>query len=99
MAKETPIDMLSTVDLFSGFTKKELGKIHDSAKEVHFPAGHAIVSEGESGVGFHMILQGKASVTVGGQLRTHLGPGDYFGEIALIDRGARSASVTADTDV
>lgn len=99
MAKENPIDMLSSVDLFSSLTKKELGKIHSTCKEVHFPAGHAIVSEGESGVGFHMILEGKASVTIGGQVRANLDPGDYFGEIAIIDSGPRSASVTADTDV
>src|SRR6266542_4402029 len=99
MAKENPLDMLSSVDLFSGLSKKELGKIHNTSKEVHFPAGHAIVNEGESGVGFHMILEGKASVTVGGQVRGSLGPGDYFGEIAIIDSGLRSASVTADTDV
>jgi CRP/FNR family cyclic AMP-dependent transcriptional regulator len=98
MAKES-LDMLSSVNLFSGLTKKELGQIHDTAKEVHFPAGRTIVAQGESGVGFHMILEGKASVTVGDEVRTHLGAGDYFGEIAIIDSGPRSASVKADTDV
>jgi CRP-like cAMP-binding protein len=99
MASKTPIDMLAQVDLFSVLTKKELAEIHNAGKEVSFPAGRVIVSEGESGVGFHLILQGKAKVTVGDRLRTNLGPGDYFGEIAIIDNGTRSATVTADTEV
>ena len=99
MANASPLDMLAKVDLFNGLSKKELQKCHDAGKEVHFAAGHAIVSEGEQGVGFHMILEGRAVVTVGDQVRTHLGPGDYFGEIAIIDSGPRSASVKAETDV
>jgi len=99
MASKTPVDMLSEVDLFSVLTKKELNKIHDAGKEVSFPAGRTIVSEGENGVGFHLILKGKAKVTVNNRLRTNLGAGDYFGEMAIIDRGTRSATVTAETDV
>jgi CRP/FNR family cyclic AMP-dependent transcriptional regulator len=99
MANESAVDLLSKVDLFSALTQNELAMVADAGKEVHFTAGHAIVSEGEQGVGFHMIREGKASVTVGGQARSNLGPGDYFGEIAIIDNGPRSASVTADTDV
>jgi CRP/FNR family transcriptional regulator, cyclic AMP receptor protein len=99
MSNETPLDLLAKVDLFSDLSKKELAKVHDAGKEVHFASGRAIVTEGEEGVGFHMILEGKAAVTVGGQVRGHLGPGDYFGEIAIIDSGPRSASVTAESDV
>jgi CRP-like cAMP-binding protein len=99
MAATTPVDMLSKVDLFTVLTKKEVKKIHDAGKEVTFRAGRTIVTEGESGVGFHLILEGKAKVTVNGRLRATLGPGDYFGEMAIIDRGPRSASVTAEGDV
>ena len=99
MASKTPVDMLSEVDLFTVLTKKELTKIHDAGKEVSFPAGRTIVTEGENGVGFHLILKGKAKVTVNNRLRSNLGPGDYCGEMAIIDRGTRSATVTADTDV
>lgn len=99
MAAKTPVDMLSAVDLFTVLTKKEVKKIHDAGKEVTFHAGRTIVSEGESAVGFHLILQGKANVTVNGILRATLGPGDYFGEMAIIDRGPRSATVTAETEV
>lgn len=99
MATTTPVDMLAKVDLFTVLTKKEVKKIHDAGKEVTFRAGRTIVTEGESGVGFHLILEGKAKVTVNGRLRATLGAGDYFGEMAIIDRGPRSASVTAEGDV
>lgn len=99
MASTTPIDMLASVDLFTVLTKKEIKKIHDTGKEVTFRAGRTIVSEGETGVGFHLILKGKAKVTVNNRMRTTLGAGDYFGEMAIIDRGTRSATVTADSDV
>ena len=99
MTAKTPVDMLAAVELFNVLSKKEVKKIHDTAKEVSFPAGRKIVSEGETGVGFHLILKGKAKVTVNGRLRATLGPGDYFGEMAIIDRGPRSATVAADTDV
>lgn len=99
MAAKTPVDMLAEVEIFSVLTKKEVNKIHDAGKEVSFHAGRTIVAEGETGVGFHLILKGKAKVTVNGRLRATLGPGDYFGEMAIIDRGPRSATVTADTDI
>jgi CRP/FNR family transcriptional regulator, cyclic AMP receptor protein len=99
MTTTTPVDMLASVDLFTVLTKKEVKKIHDTGKEVSFRAGRTIVSEGETGVGFHLILNGKAKVTVNGRLRATLGAGDYFGEMAIIDRGPRSATVTADSDV
>ncbi len=99
MAAKTPIDMLAAVDLFNVLSKKEIKKIHETGKEVSFPAGRTIVSEGETGVGFHLILKGKAKVSVNGRLRAKLGPGDYFGEMAIIDRGPRSATVIADTEV
>jgi len=99
MAAKTPVDMLAAVDLFTVLTKKEVKKIHDAGKEVSFHAGRTIVSEGETAVGFHLILKGQAKVTVNGRLRANLGPGDYFGEMAIIDRGPRSATVTAATDM
>src|SRR5439155_8016328 len=61
--------------------------------------GQSIAVEGEGGVGFFVIESGTAMVSVGGELRRTLGPGDHFGEIALISKAARSATVTAETPV
>ena len=61
--------------------------------------GETIAVEGEQGVGFFVIESGTARVTVGGEERRTLGPGDYFGEIALISKARRSATVTAETPV
>jgi CRP-like cAMP-binding protein len=103
MAKATktrdPVVLLAKVSLFDGLSRKELQTIQRSAKEVNFPAGRTIVSEGATGIGFHMIVTGKAKVTLKGRTRATLGAGDYFGEMSLIDRGPRSATVTAATDV
>ena len=64
-----------------------------------YSAGDTIASEGSGGAGFFVIGEGTAKVTVHGDDRATLGPGDYFGEIALIDEGARTATVTAETDM
>ncbi|MCW2965647.1 MAG: cyclic nucleotide-binding protein, partial [Actinomycetia bacterium] len=64
-----------------------------------FSAGQEITSEGGGGVGFFIIEDGEALVSVGGEERRTLGSGDYFGEIALIDEGPRSSTITAKTDV
>jgi CRP-like cAMP-binding protein len=60
---------------------------------------HTITKEGTGGAAFFVIESGQATVSVGGQQRSTLSEGDYFGEIALIDEGARSATVTADTEL
>jgi CRP-like cAMP-binding protein len=64
-------------------------------KERTFNEGDTISTEGQSGIGFFIIDEGEAAVSVGGEERTTLGHGDYFGEIALIDDGARTATITA----
>jgi CRP/FNR family transcriptional regulator, cyclic AMP receptor protein len=99
MAKDNRADLLGCVPLFEGLTRRELGHVINASKEVEFPAGRTIVSEGDPGTAFHMILKGKARVTVRGRTKTKLGPGDYFGEMSLIDRGKRSATVVAETPV
>jgi CRP-like cAMP-binding protein len=58
-----------------------------------------VTKEGAGAAGFFVIVEGNATVSVGGEVRATLGPGDYFGEIALIDEGTRSASITAATDI
>jgi CRP-like cAMP-binding protein len=96
---EQRIELLRRVPLFADLDKKELGGIANSLKERTFRAGETITSEGESAVGFFVIQDGDAKVTVGGQERGRLGPGDYFGEIALIAQKGRTATVIAETDV
>jgi CRP-like cAMP-binding protein len=96
MASEVA-DLLKQVPLFSDLDGKELEHIANAMKQRTFQAGQEIAVEGESAVGFFVIEDGQAKVTVHGEERRTLGPGDYFGEIALITQGARTATVTADT--
>ena len=85
--------------LFQGLPESELRSIAKQMKTVNHPAGHEIVVRGENGVGFMVILDGTVTVsTIQGKART-LGPGDSFGEMALLDQEGRSASIKADTDV
>ena len=88
------IEILEGVPLFESLSKHQLRKLANLATEVEHPAGHVVVKQGRQGVGFHVILSGGARVTVGGRTRRVLAAGDFFGELALIDRGLRSATVT-----
>jgi len=87
------------VPLFSGLESRDLERIANSFKERTYSAGDTIASEGQGGAGFFVIAEGTATVTVHDQDRGKLGPGGYFGEIALLDEGARTATVTAETDM
>jgi CRP/FNR family transcriptional regulator, cyclic AMP receptor protein len=99
MADRETVDMLKQVPLFSDLDNRELDSIAQSMKRRQFSAGQEIAREGETGVGFFVIQDGNAKVTVHGEERRRLGPGDYFGEIALIAQSARTASVTAESDL
>lgn len=96
MAKNS-LQMLGSVGLFEGLSKKELTQVYRQAREGEFSAGDVIVTEGETGVGFHLILSGRAKVLAGKRTISSLGPGDFFGELSLIDRGPRTATVVANT--
>ena len=99
MPRKTLKELLGDVSLFEGLSKQDLTKIEKLGKEVEFPKGKTIVTEGEDGVGFHLILEGKAAVIVNGRKRSTMGPGTWFGELSLIDRGPRTATVTTETPV
>jgi CRP-like cAMP-binding protein len=94
-----PVELLKKIPLFSGLEGRELQTLAQSFKERTFEAGHNVATEGTGGVGFFIIGEGEAAVTVHGEERATLGPGQYFGEVALIDEGARSATIVAKTDL
>jgi CRP/FNR family cyclic AMP-dependent transcriptional regulator len=99
MPRKSLTELLGSVSLFEGLTKRELAQIEKLGKEVNFPPDKTIVTEGENGVGFHLILEGKAKVVIGNRKRSTMGPGEWFGELSLIDRGPRTATVTTETPV
>src|SRR5262245_39738609 len=86
---------LKQVPLFANLSDKDLDRILEVAKEVNFDDGHRVVEEDAQAVGFHLIMEGNATINVHGKDVSTFGPGDYFGEMSIIDGKARSASVTA----
>jgi CRP/FNR family transcriptional regulator, cyclic AMP receptor protein len=90
---------LRSAKLFKGLPEKELKAIEKELKVITHPAGHDIIVKGGSGVGFMIITEGKVTVTTAQGKKRSLGPGDSFGEMALLDHQGRSASIKADTDV
>jgi CRP/FNR family cyclic AMP-dependent transcriptional regulator len=94
-----PVDVLQGVRLFADLDRREVEQIARLFKERSFPAGEAIIREGTGGAAFYVIESGEVTVTIGGETRATLGPGDYFGEIALLDEGPRIATVTAATEL
>jgi CRP/FNR family transcriptional regulator, cyclic AMP receptor protein len=95
----TPQEVLAKVPLFSMLSKRELAKLATNAHDRTFPAGTVVTEQEQTGVTFGVIVDGQAVVTVHGKPARTLGPGDYFGEMALIDHSYRSATITAETDL
>jgi CRP/FNR family transcriptional regulator, cyclic AMP receptor protein len=93
------LDALASIPLFRHLSQKRLLRVLDSTQKIEFTAGEVIVTEGERGKGFFVIERGTATVTVDGIERATLAPGAYFGEVAVIDGGPRTATVTAATRV
>jgi CRP-like cAMP-binding protein len=94
MDQAQKVEQLRDVPLFKDFSDEELGHVAQVTKRVDFPEGKTVASQGQLGVGFHQIVEGSADVIQDGKTIGHLKPGDYFGEISLIDGGTRSATVT-----
>jgi len=96
-----PLDagVLKQVPLFSSLSDDDLDTLVPAFNELSFAPGHVITREGAPGFGFFVIESGTAMVTVRGEERRTLGPGSYFGEIALLDPGPRAATVTAETNL
>lgn len=89
---------LASVPLFSGLSKRQLRRLADAGREVAVKEGWRVVGEGEPGDDLYVILEGEARVvTKAGRTLSRLVPGDFFGEISLLDGGARTATVVAET--
>ena len=97
----TPRDVLAGVPLFSMLPDEEVDKLARRANEVTVPAGTVVTDVDMAGVAFGVIVDGQAAVSVRGQPVRALGPGDYFGEMSLIDESFRyrSAKITAETEL
>jgi CRP/FNR family cyclic AMP-dependent transcriptional regulator len=97
--KDTYLDHLAEVPLFSACSRKDLEKIAKASDEVEVKKGRVLVDQGRPGHEFFLILEGEASVRRNNRKIASLGPGQYFGELSLLDRGPRTATVVADTDM
>ena len=94
-----PVDVLRRVSLFEGLDEDELSRLADRFQDRTASEGEVVVEEGSTGTSFFVIAEGNVSVSVGGELKATLGPGDTFGEMAVIDEDVRSASIVAATDL
>jgi CRP-like cAMP-binding protein len=93
------VDELRKVWLFADLSEPELETLADRFQERTFSSGGVVVEEGATGTSFFVIVDGTATVSVAGQEKATLGPGDYFGEMAVMDDGRRSASIVAASDL
>jgi CRP/FNR family cyclic AMP-dependent transcriptional regulator len=93
------VDLLKRVPIFEGLDDRELDRIAASMKQRTFRSGDTVTTEGQGGVGFFVIEDGEARVTIHGDERRRLGPGDYFGEVALLTDRPRTATITAESDL
>jgi CRP-like cAMP-binding protein len=87
--------VIANVDLFGDLPKSQLKRLASAASEVSHPQGKAVAEEGRGALALHLIVEGSATVSKDGRELRTLGPGDYFGEISMIDGRPRSATVTA----
>ena len=93
------IEHLQEVPLFAACSRKDLQLVARRAEDVRVPAGKTLVSEGETGHEFFVILEGSARVSRQGRKIATVGPGGSFGELALLEKAPRNATVVADTDM
>ena len=95
MVDERHVELLGACRLFSGVGRDVLERVAAKATEVDFPAGHVIARQNEIGTGFFVIVEGRVRVVRDGQRLAELGPGDFFGELSVLDGQPRNAQVTA----
>jgi CRP-like cAMP-binding protein len=91
------IELLGTVALFDGIGPDGLAAVAEQAEEVDYPAGRPIVRQGDIGTGFYLIIAGRTRVVRDGETLAELGPGEFFGELSLLDGEPRTAAVLSET--
>src|SRR5919109_3882477 len=99
LGKDAKVELLKRVPLFQKLDKNALQGVAQIADELDLPAGKEMATEGDRGREFFVLLKGEAEVTKAGQRINTMKEGDFFGEIALVTKMPRTASVTASTDV
>ena len=100
MPSDAATEVLAQVPMLSGLKPRELKRLVSGMHERTFPAGSKATVEGQGGLGFFIVIDGAADVSVGDAVVNRLGPGDWFGEMALLsDSGKRTATVTATSDL
>jgi len=95
-AKPDPTESLRQVPLFSSLDKKELGMLAKLVKEQAYESGQTIVKSGAGGHGLYIIREGRVSIIQNGKTVATMGPGQFFGEISVLDGGPRTADVRTD---
>jgi CRP-like cAMP-binding protein len=99
LGHNSKIDLIKQVPLFSSASKSELEQIASIADELDLPEGKVLIQEGDAGREFFVLIDGTAEVQRGGKKVASLGPGDFFGEIALIAKTPRNATITTTSPV
>jgi CRP/FNR family transcriptional regulator, cyclic AMP receptor protein len=99
LGHNTKIDLIKGVPLFTAASKQELAEIASIADEIDLPAGKVLIKEGDSGREFFVLIEGAADVERGGKKVASLGAGDFFGEISLIAKTPRNATITTTSPV
>lgn len=97
MARSSYHDSLSHIRLFSSMSRRDLQKIAKASDEIEVPAGKMLVEQGTRGREAFVVIEGTATVRRNGRKVATLGPGDHFGELALLDGGTRTATIVAET--
>ena len=100
LGSNSKIDLIKGVPLFADASKGQLAEIASIADEVDLPAGRTLITEGDTGREFFILIDGTADVTQGGdKIGKVMGPGDFFGEIALVSKAPRTATITTTSPV
>jgi CRP-like cAMP-binding protein len=98
MAAETKLDLLKAVPLFGGCRSRELERLGMLTEEVSMPAGRVLFNQGDPAAELFILVEGQVRVERHGTVIATRGPGEFFGEMALVSEGTRMASATCETD-